>query len=100
MLISAFWATSLQFLKTFFLDIETFYQTLSTCLISDQLDHPNRNYKGGGAESALPRPYQSANSPACLGLKNFAKFVFVDVFAKFKYLTKEFILTRSPDHVL
>ena len=38
-----------------FLHIEKFYQVLSTCQISDQLGHPNRNYKGGGgAESALP----------------------------------------------
>ena len=31
----------------FFLRIEKFYQVLSTCQISDQLDHPNRNYRGG-----------------------------------------------------
>ena len=37
---------------------------------SDQLDHSNRNYRGGGgAESAIPRPYQSAKSPAGLGLR-------------------------------
>ena len=53
----------------FFLYIEKVYQVLSTCQISDQLDHSNRNYIGGEAESALPRPYQSAKSPACLGLK-------------------------------
>ena len=51
----------------FFLYIEKFYQVLSTCQISDQLDHSNRNYRLG-AESALPQPYQSAKSPACLGL--------------------------------
>ena len=33
-------------------------------------------------------------------LRNFAKFVFARIFAKFKYLTKKFILTESPDHVL
>ena len=44
----------------FFLHIEKFYPVLSTCQISDQLDHPNRNYRGG--------PYQFAKSPACLGL--------------------------------
>ena len=51
----------------FFLYIEKFYQVLSTCQISDQLEHSNRNYRGG-AESALPRPYQSAKSPACFSL--------------------------------
>ena len=56
--------------SNFFLDIEKFYQALSTCQISDQLNNPNRNYEGGGgAESALPWPYQSAKSPACLGLR-------------------------------
>ena len=30
-----------------FFDIEKFYQILSTCQISDQLDHSNRNYRGG-----------------------------------------------------
>ena len=29
-------------------DIEKFYQVLSTCQISDQLDHSNRNYRRGG----------------------------------------------------
>ena len=53
-----------------FLDIKKFCQVLSTCQISDQLHHSNRNYRGGGgAESVLPMPYQSAKSPACLGLK-------------------------------
>ena len=33
-------------------------------------------------------------------LRNFAKFVFARIFAKFKYLAKTFILTESPDHVL
>ena len=33
-------------------------------------------------------------------LRNFAKSVFVRIFAKFKYLAKQFILTESPDHVL
>ena len=33
-------------------------------------------------------------------LKNFAKSVFAHIFAKFKYLAKQFILTKSPDHVL
>ena len=51
----------------FFLYIEKFYQVLSTCQISDQLDHSNRNYRLG-AESALPQPYQSAKSLACLRL--------------------------------
>ena len=55
--------------SNFFLDIEKFYQALSTCQISDQLNYPNRNYKGGGAESALLWPYQSGKSPACLGLR-------------------------------
>ena len=55
--------------SNFFLDIEKFYQVLSTCQISDQLDNSNRNYRGEGAESALPRPYQFAKSPAWLGLK-------------------------------
>ena len=57
--------------SNFFLDIEKFYQALSTCQISDQFNYPNRNYEGGGAESALPWPYQSAKSPACLELSLF-----------------------------
>ena len=32
--------------------------------------------------------------------RNFAKSVFVRIFAKFKYLAKQFILTESPDHLL
>ena len=32
--------------------------------------------------------------------RNFVKSVFACIFAKFKYLAKEFILTESPDHVL
>ena len=31
----------------FFLHIEKFYELLSTCQISDHLDHPSRNYRGG-----------------------------------------------------
>ena len=47
----------LSFFLNFFLDIEKFYQELSTCQILDQLDHSNRNYigvggGGGGGESA------------------------------------------------
>ena len=33
-------------------------------------------------------------------LRNFAKSVFARIFAKLKYLAKQFILTESPDHVL
>ena len=33
-------------------------------------------------------------------LRNFAKSVFASIFAKFKYLAKQFILTESQDHVL
>ena len=33
-------------------------------------------------------------------LRNFAKSAFAHIFAKFKYLAKQFILTESPDHVL
>ena len=33
-------------------------------------------------------------------LRNFAKSAFALIFAKFKYLAKQFILTESPDHVL
>ena len=33
-------------------------------------------------------------------LRNFAKSVFARIFAKFKYLAKQFILTESLDHVL
>ena len=47
MLISAFWANFWQFFSTIFLDIEKFYQVLSTCQISDQLDHSNRTYRRG-----------------------------------------------------
>ena len=47
------------FLVTFFnvfLDIEKFYQILSTCQISNQLDHLNRNYRRGQNESAPSSP--------------------------------------------
>ena len=33
-------------------------------------------------------------------LRNLAKPVFDCIFAKFKYLAKQFILTEFPDHVL
>ena len=33
-------------------------------------------------------------------LRNFAKSGFARIFAKFKYLAKQFILMESPDHVL
>ena len=33
-------------------------------------------------------------------LRNFAKSVFARIFAKLKYLAKQFKLTESPDHVL
>ena len=33
-------------------------------------------------------------------LRNFAKSVFAHIFTKFKYFSKQFILTESPDHVL
>ena len=33
-------------------------------------------------------------------LRNFVKSVFARIFAKFKYLAKQFILTESPDDVL
>ena len=39
--------------SNFFLDIEKFYQALSTCQISDQLNYPNRNYEGGGGAESL-----------------------------------------------
>ena len=42
----------LEFFSNFFLYIDKFYQVLSTCQISDQLDNLNRNYRGG--ESAPP----------------------------------------------
>ena len=32
--------------------------------------------------------------------RNFSKSVFGHIFAQFKYLAKQFILTESPDHVL
>ena len=56
----------------FFLDIEIFYQVLSTCQISDQLDHSSRHYRGEQNLTTPPpsRPYQSAKSPACLGLRD------------------------------
>ena len=39
--------------SNFFLDMEKCYQKLSTSKILDQLDHSNRNYRGG-TESAPP----------------------------------------------
>ena len=42
--------------SNFFLDIEKFYQALSTCQISDQLNYPNRNYEGGGRGRICPSP--------------------------------------------
>ena len=54
----------------FFLDIEKFYQALSTCQISDQLNYPNRNYKGGGgAESALPLAIPICKKPSLFRVK-------------------------------
>ena len=47
-ILSNFLATFFKFFSNFFLDIEKFYQVLSTCQISDQLDHSNKNYSGGG----------------------------------------------------
>ena len=69
-----------------FLDIEKFYQVLSTCQISDQLDYSNRNYRGKNLRpttttSAIP----ICKSLACLGLMrlqfscNYATFCCVDV---------------------
>ena len=40
--------------SNFFLHIEKFCQVLFTCQISDQLDHSNRNYRGGGRICPLP----------------------------------------------
>ena len=40
----------------FFFDIEKFYQVLYTCHISDQLDHSNRNYRGGHTNLQEARP--------------------------------------------
>ena len=45
---------------------------LSTCQVSDQLDHSNRNYgkEGGGAESAPPPPAISIfKKPGLFGLR-------------------------------
>ena len=33
-------------------------------------------------------------------LRNFSESVFAHISAKFKYFSKQFILTESPDHVL
>ena len=33
-------------------------------------------------------------------LRKFAKSVFADIFAKFKYFAKQLILTETPEHVL
>ena len=33
-------------------------------------------------------------------VRNFAKSDFARIFAKFKYLAKQFIVTESPDHLL
>ena len=33
-------------------------------------------------------------------LRNFAKFVFAHIFAKFEYFAKVIIYSKSPDHVL
>ena len=68
MMIWCFEQLSGNFFSDFFLDIEKFYQILSTSQISDQLDHSNRNYSG----SCPPPPPSPAipicKSPACLGL--------------------------------
>ena len=53
--------------SNFSLDIEKFYQVLSTRQISDQFVHSNRNY-GGGIISPPPA-IKICKSPACLGLK-------------------------------
>ena len=41
------------------------------------IEQSNRNYRGGGAESALPSQYQSAKCLACLGLMDFVSFEFL-----------------------
>ena len=58
MLISAFCATFWQFFSNVFLDIERFYQVLSTCQISDQLDHSN--YREG--QTINPKQARGADS--------------------------------------
>ena len=55
--------------SNFFLDIEKFYQALSTCQISDQLNYPDRNYEGGGAESALPLAIPICKKPSLFRVK-------------------------------
>ena len=42
-----------QLFSNCFLDIEKFFQMLSTCQVSDQLDHSNKNC-GGGGENLTP----------------------------------------------
>ena len=42
--------------SNFFLHIENFCQVLFTCQISDQLDHSNRNYRGGGGDRICSLP--------------------------------------------
>ena len=69
MLISAFWATSWQFFSNFFLDIEKFYQIPSTYQFSDQLDHPNRNYRGGGGRICPPPAILICKKPGLFRVK-------------------------------
>ena len=51
---SAFCETSWHSFFIFFLSIEKFCQILATCQISDQLDHSNRDYSGGGGGRICP----------------------------------------------
>ena len=54
MLISAFEQLPGNFFSIFFLYIKKFYQVLSTCQISDQLDHSDSDYRGGGQNLPFP----------------------------------------------
>ena len=70
MLISAFWATSCQLFSNFFLRSRHFTKYKYYLHAKFQINWTIQTEitEGEGAESALPRPYQSAKSPACLGL--------------------------------
>ena len=82
-----FFLYSLNFITDFVAWIVTFYQLM---LVVTGVMHE--------ADNAY-----SIRSTCCdfmNTLRNFAKSVFAQISANFKYFAKQFILTESPDHVL
>ena len=65
---NVFWATSWQFFFEFFSISRNFVRYYLRAKFQINWRIQTEITEGGGAESALPQPYQSAKSLACLGL--------------------------------